>query len=403
MKHKSLWAKFRLRLVDTWPLILLGLLLGIFSIGLLTFQLNSLVPGYAPIELQHQQIVAEQSIGGQRTLLQYPLYLPFQIGLYVLQILNLDAIRMVSVVIGLISIAAVFSIVKRWHTMRVSILITILYASSASLLHTARLADETSSLLLIPVIFALGLYFKDIRSPAIRLAFLIIGAILFLYIPGLIWVAICLALLYRKKTLERIKSVTPINAVIYGTAGLILVSLLLIAFVINPSLITEWLGVRSDDTTTIYSFIGNIVQAVQNLFIWSSLPVSRWVGNAPIVDTFVTVCFLLGCYYYVLLRKLERVKVLTAVLLGLLIVAGLGGPFMSFAIVPFVYIIAAAGMSLLLQQWFTVFPKNPIARYFAISVVVICVGATSLYNVHRYFVVWPRTPAVQREFSSLAE
>lgn len=89
---------------------------------------------------------------------------------------------------------------------------------------------------------------------------------------------------------------------------------------------------------------------------------------------------------------------LAVIMAVLFILSGLGAGIDAIYIAPFLYIIAAAGIALLLQQWFTVFPKNPFARSVGVVLISICISASVAYNLHRYFIAWPHTPEVIREF-----
>jgi hypothetical protein len=66
---------------------------------------------------------------------------------------------------------------------------------------------------------------------------------------------------------------------------------------------------------------------------------------------------------------------------------------------PFVYLIVAAGIGFMLQQWFRVFPRNPIARTLGASLITIAVISSSGYNLTHYFIAWAKAPETQSTFS----
>lgn len=78
--------------------------------------------------------------------------------------------------------------------------------------------------------------------------------------------------------------------------------------------------------------------------------------------------------------------------------AGLGA--INIAIfLPLIYIVIGGGMSYLLIQWLTVFPKNPIARSVGVGLVSLLALLISVYHLDRYFIAWPLNPASQAAFS----
>ena len=62
------------------------------------------------------------------------------------------------------------------------------------------------------------------------------------------------------------------------------------------------------------------------------------------------------------------------------------------------FLIAAGGVALMLQQWFTVFPYNPFARTVGLVLLLFALGTTSFYSLNQYFVAWPHTPETKQTF-----
>jgi hypothetical protein len=51
-----------------------------------------------------------------------------------------------------------------------------------------------------------------------------------------------------------------------------------------------------------------------------------------------------------------------------------------------------------MAQWFTVFPRNPIARGSGIAVICLMLFFSVLYQTRVYFVAWPHTTATRQAF-----
>jgi biotin transporter BioY len=109
-------------------------------------------------------------------------------------------------------------------------------------------------------------------------------------------------------------------------------------------------------------------------------------------------CFLGGFVYFKYRRPIRTQLLVVIVLVGTVLV-GLGGAVSLSIVVPFVYILAAAGIGLLLDRWYTVFPRNPIAQSVGIGLVSLTVLASCWYGYRHYFVAWPAAAATQAAFS----
>jgi hypothetical protein len=66
--------------------------------------------------------------------------------------------------------------------------------------------------------------------------------------------------------------------------------------------------------------------------------------------------------------------------------------------IPFAYIVVAAGINLLISEWYKIFPHNPFARSFGILAVVIMLSFSVYYQMCRFLIVWPQTPETRQEY-----
>ena len=400
LKKISLLKNVKNVIQDDWPR---WLLLGGIGLGLILlyfWQLDSLVPALSSSEAALQQQVARSELSMRQVITTNQNFLHYTAALYLFQLLSLDsifALRLIGVTIGLISITSFFYLVSRWHTLRVSIFATVLYASSAVTLHSARIIDESTVYLLIPAILALGWFAKHTDKSSLRYVALIALTTLILYIPGLALIALALAIWQRKDILKLIKGSRKYPLAILAGAVVVVAGLMAMSWVLRTESLLLWLGLSvSEGLPSITQYGHNLFITLRELFFLGPTDATRWVGTASLINPFVTVLFLMGLYSYYVQRRLDRVLVILLVLAGMLLLSGLGGSIDAFAIAPVIYLIAATGIALLLQQWFTVFPKNPIARMFGVACIVLAIGITLQYNLQRYFIAWPRTPEVHR-------
>lgn len=107
---------------------------------------------------------------------------------------------------------------------------------------------------------------------------------------------------------------------------------------------------------------------------------------------------IIGVYAYAFRYKLDRTKLLAGIfIVGSLLVALGGGVTISF-LMPFVYIVVAGGVALMLQQWSTVFPRNPVAKTLATTLMSIVVALVAFYHINHYFIAWPNAPETHSAF-----
>lgn len=404
MKKRSFYKKTLLYLTEQWSIILLIIvMLGAVS-AILLYQLGSLVPGFSSTETIVADRISQNDISLRNNVLLHPLYSMFYGITYLMQIfwdtVSPLRLRLSSVLLGATSIASIFYILQRWHTFRIALLTTLLYASSAGFLHAARHADPASSFLLLPAALALYMIVKDTKKPVIRIVGVALGSLILLSIPGGIWFLMLLSLWQRQVLIKQLKLLSQVQQVVVLSIAVATVSLFTASLLLQDSeyaFLVFGIGVPF---VSVSELLSNIGQALSNLFFKGPTNPQIWIGVAPVIDAFTTVMVLLGSYVYILQRRHERTKMLFTVIGLLILLSSLGAGIEVMHIVPFFYIIAASGIALLLQQWFTVFPKNPFARTVGVLIISICIGASVAYNIHRYFIAWPHSPEVRREFSN---
>ena len=90
--------------------------------------------------------------------------------------------------------------------------------------------------------------------------------------------------------------------------------------------------------------------------------------------------------------------VAVALIVGSILVS-LGGAVSISILMPFIYVLVAAGIGLLLDRWQKVFPRNVIAQAVGVGLVSLAVIAVSWYGLRHYFVAWPNAPATKQVFT----
>ncbi len=373
-----------------WGLAALG------GIGfLLYFRIGSLVPGWSQAELDF----LNQSSTAQG-ILHNPLNAPYKIAEFALLKLHHGgplAMRSLSALVGLASIALFYYVVRQWHTDRVALMSVVLLATSSWFLGSARIALPTILYTFLIAAIAYGTWIRSTKKSGLAL-FVGAGLAAFLiYIPGLVWFVLVGGLWQYKALFAHYK-----DRAFLGFLAIIMGCVLLLPLVYglaqHPQLIRSFGGLPPQQWPDALTIGKNILYVPYHLVVHSALSPVFGIGNLPLLDVFTTAMAALGIYAYFFRRQLDRTKLLVgAVILGVALV-GLGGGVDTLILLPFIYLFAAGGITLMLQQWFTVFPLNPLARIIATTLMTAVVLMASFYHINRYFIAWPNTPVTKQTF-----
>lgn len=396
--------RFRLTIENySVPMLLLGAGI-VVTVALLWFKLGSLTPGLSQDELMLQRQVADQQLQIQ-DIIRHAVFLPYYFGLFILQYLphGYTAIRSLSALIALITIIGFYGVLRYWHTTRIAILGTILFATSTGLLHTGRYGVPISMFFMLFILLASWIWLasRSAHKSSWLIAILLVG--FSLYVPGLIWFIIPALILHRRAISKAFRHIPIGYALMTLASGLVIIApfILTIAWPLPGSTAAgnarELLGIPMA-MPSLAEFGRNLLNIPQYLFISSAPNPVLTLGRLPILDIFTTVMFIIGVYAYAKARKLDRTKSIFIILLLSSVLIALGGGVSIALILPFIYLIAAEGISHLLREWLTVFPRNPFARGVGITIVSVAVGVTVFYHTKNYFIAWPKNPATKTTF-----
>jgi hypothetical protein len=279
---------------------------------------------------------------------------------------------------------------------------SLLLLTSAWFLHFARLGTPEIMYGLSIGLIWVGIRLKSVRAPRIRtiLASLVLIG-LSLYVPGLVCLVVPLLVWQRQLVWYEIKKAPRLVVLLVCLGAVVGLAPLLYGLISQPSLIRQWLYLPNQLN------LGQFWSNAWHLPLWlvlqgPNLP-ARWLGDLPLFDIFTMVALGLGVYVLTAYRKLDRVRFMMGVVVLALILAVLNGWIALFVALPVVYMVIAAGVALLLQQWFTVFPRNPLARLIGVLMVSLLVVLSAYYNTRHYFVAWPKNSQTEQVFGILKQ
>lgn len=381
-------SKFELRSVVAVGLILL---VGVLLLG---YRLGGLTPG-----MSESEILFVESASNFKEVLLNPLYILQKLPLAALNMLNLASIvttRAVTAFFALASALLFYFLVKQWHTRRIAVIVSLLFLSSSWFLQLGRIASPEIMYVFMPLVLLIMAFRLNAKERKFTAGVLVIVASLSLYIPGLIWIVGALKFLFIKRLLKLYKKTS-----IAMRVGLVFGVLILLSPLIY-AVVRDWHVVL--DVLAIPNSIELIVWAKRLLlipiFLTAQGPLMPMynLGRLPLLDVFSVVMVILGAYWYYFRVTLLRTKVLFVMSgVSALLIAISGVDFMPL-LLPVVFIIVAAGLSLLLQQWFTVFPRNPLARVVGAALITTAILVVGTYHIQRYFVAWSGSKATHRLF-----
>lgn len=383
---------------NTWRKLASYTTVGLVVTAALWWRLGSLLPGFSQPE-----VLARSHASTFSALLNNPIFLPHKVLQYLALRAGLSGpfwMRSASAFFGLAIVILFYNIVRNWYSRRIALMSSFLLLSSAWFLHFARLGTPEVMYATSIGLIWVGIRMRSARAPRIRTllaSFIIILSCM--YVPGLVWMVVPLLLWRRKLIFNEVKkipkkiSVPSLMFLLVGLAPLVN------GLVKQPSLTRQWLLLpNSIDVGQFWSNLWHL----PFWLIWHgpNMPV-YWLGNLPLFDIFTLVTLGLGVFVLAHYRNLDRIRVGMLIILVALVGAVLTGWIALTIALPVVFIIISSGIALLLQQWFTVFPRNPLARGIGVAMIGLVVLLSGMYNIRHYFVAWPRNSETKQVFDIL--
>lgn len=362
--------------------------------GALYWRLGTLLPGYSQSELE-----AFNASLTFKAILDNPANAPFLLVVKALSFLHPDSLvvtRLAATAFGVVTLAVFALLVRHWHDARTAAFATLLFGTSAWFLHTARLGTPDVLLFGVFVLVASGFWLKKTNHWLALLTCFVLAAAL-LYVPGMVWFVV-LGVVWQWKTIDQVFK-KHLAIVMLGTL-LLAAALVPLGWAIyqNPDIGLRLLGAPEQWPGTL-TIVENMLKVPYHLFVRGASDPVTWLGTAMILDAFMLAMFALGCYLYLQHFRLLRTPLFILIAFIMTALIAVNDAVTLTVIMPFIYLIAAAGLAYLVSQWFKVFPRNPIAHSIGLVVVCVVVAAACTYQLTHYFVGWPHAAATHEVFN----
>jgi hypothetical protein len=308
------------------------------------------------------------------------------------------ALRYATTPLVLLVLFSFYRITKRFYSHRVSVFTTILFGISATFLTVSRLATPAILLFTWYMFASLALWFRYSHKKRFAPFIFFMICALLLYSPGTIWFFLLLCLWFWKDIPKLFKHLSTPWLIVGGLLGLAVLAPLIYSFIQQPSLIRTWLllpqDIRPKESL-------DALQQIPAAFLYSSsLPSAYNLGTLPVLDAFSGTMLLLGLYAYRKKVRLERTIVyIVAFLCSVGLAAINNNQLYLYLCLPFLYLLIGEGISFMLTEWRSVFPRNPIARFVGTVLMSIAVLAACGYHLNRYFLAWMQAPETRAVYA----
>lgn len=370
--------------------------LAIIAYVLFFQRLGSLLPGYSA-----QEIATFHAASDWHKLLTDPINAPYTLPLWLLTAVFHQGIlmtRVISVAFGMLVVIAFFGITRLRYNHWLSLLVTIVFASSSGLLLTARYG--TPQILHMSVVILIGalLWYHSTHMHKILAGYGIVALLaILLYVPGMIWFEL-LGIIVLHRSIKRVFIHIPTKHLVFWLAPFIaLLTPLIYATTLRPTFILDVLGLpHSMDQL---AGIGlNLWHVLLSIGLRSSGDATQWLAYLPLLSFTGVILLLIGIYHSIYLRRNFRtVFVGLSALVAFLLCALQGGNSLSY-LIPLLYLFIGEGIEGLIGSWLHIFPRNPIARVTGVVLVCAVLSLSILYQTKLYFVAWPHNTETRQSF-----
>jgi hypothetical protein len=297
--------------------------------------------------------------------------------------------RLPSVIFGLIFLLAFYYVLKGWFGKQIAYLGTILLATTPLYMLLSRIGLPAVMYFMPIAVLATHAILSRSRLTGRPAAALILACLVFcFYVPGLIWLLLAGLIIKWGQIRKSLGENSNLSIAILGIASLALISPLILSFIHHPDLIRTfflipehfagWLQTLKDWG---WMLLALVLRAKQNE------PVL--LGQLPVLDAAQIGLGFFGAYV-MWSRLRSQFYWLAGLLLFVCLLAGINSDYNVLAItLPLIAILVGMGLRYLFIEWMHIFPRNPLARYFAIALMAAVVFMHSVYGIRYCLVAWP--------------
>jgi hypothetical protein len=377
-----------------------NLLIGLAAFGsfftLYVWRLGTLTPG-----LSAHEASARAASGSFRKILDNPVNAPHKVMQYIFQLMDYHGafwMRSATVLFALVFLVSLYMVLRIWFGKVIALAGTLLLATTPWVILIARSATP-DIMYLSPLLFisACALLCRTESRRTISWFVFIGSLVICMYTPGVLWLIIATLIIKRKKLVD---SILKINGamVVLGLSALALFLLPLGYAVIKNVAVGKQLLLIPDSFTGLADLINNALGSLSSLGYILPRHVDYAVGRIAILNVAQVVLAAVGFFALWKKAKKEGLSALFLVILAL-VAATLNNNVVILTLsLPAIAILSAAGLKHLYSKWFSVFPTNPLARWFALTLIFLVLIAHVAYGVRYALLAWPHNMETRKTY-----
>lgn len=311
--------------------------------------------------------------------------------------LSAYAVKLPSILVGLLLGFLLTLLLNRWFKSNVSLLTSCVIILSTPFLFLAGSGTPLIMLVFWPTLLLwLGSKIQGEKHPRPLYCFMfIIAMLLAIFTPYMIYFAIfCVIFVLAQPHLRFvIKSLPKFPLILCGLIALAGFGALGISIYHHPAILSELFFAKNFQ---IGEFFRNIGAGMARLFSWhNSL---EGVFLAPLISLPTFALALIGLFSTTKGFFASRNSIASILLVFCLIITGFNPDAVIFFILPF-SILMAHGFKYLLEKWYGLFPENPYARVSALLPLTVLFILMILPGLLQYYYGYRYSPNVANEFS----
>ena len=301
------------------------------------------------------------------------------------------AIKLPSIIVGLLLGLLLVLLLNRWFKSNVSLLASILMILSTPFLFLAGSGTPLIMIVFWPTLLLwLGSKIQGENRPKPMYSLLFaVTLLLAIFTPYMVYFAVfCVFFVFLQPHLRFIvKSLPKLPLAIVGVIILAGVTALIM------NIIMELLFA---DGFEISQFFSNISNGLAPVFLWNGSLENVFL--TPLISLPIFALALIGLFSTTKGFFASRNSIASLLLIFTLIITGFNPQAVIFLILP-VSILIAHGLKYLLEKWYDLFPENPYARIAALVPLSILFGVMLVPSLLQYVYGYRYNPTVANEFN----
>lgn len=274
-------------------------------------------------------------------------------------------------------------LLRRWFRANIAVLATVIMITTGQFLYVAQSGTASITyvmwsvwLLLTATMITRSEKYKKIWKV---LFFIIMPLSLYTPLSVYLVVAICSAGLLHPHVRHVLKRMSRPHLILLIVLSVIIAVPLGYLVVRNPQLAVQLLGAPSSWPPDLWNNFKILLQQYLNFISPQSGPLMT-----PFLGLGSIALIILGAWQLFTIRYTARSYTLTAWIILLIPILMINPQFTSITFVPLLLLLAS-GLSYLLKSWYSLFPRNPYARFVGMVPLTILVGGLVVSGLDRYF------------------